>query len=229
MKKMNLYKSKKNIFIVIYNFKKVKRKLYFINKRLFDIVFALFGTIFLVPMYLLIKIAYWLMGDTEPVIYKQKRIGKNGRIFYIYKFRTMSAKADEKLMELLEDPKYKEEWELKQKLENDPRVTKVGKILRETSLDEMPQFINVIKGEMSIIGPRPLLEGELDMHNGNRKIYESIRPGISGWWTVNGRTETTYEQRLELEYFYCKKCNLILDIKCIILTIFVVLLRKGAI
>ncbi len=103
--------------------------------------------------------------------------------------------ADEVLKELLKDPKYKKEWDLNQKFENDPRITKMGNILRKTSLDELPQFINVIKGDMSMIGPRPLVEGELDAHKGNHTIYESVRPGISGWWAANGRSATTYEKK----------------------------------
>ena len=140
----------------------------------------------------------------------------------------MVCNADEVLKELLKDPKYKKEWDLNQKFENDPRITKIGNILRKTSLDELPQFINVIKGDMSMIGPRPLVEGELDAHKGNHAIYESVRPGISGWWAANGRSATTYERRLELEYFYCKNCNLILDIKCVFLTIAAVLFKTGA-
>ena len=147
---------------------------------------------------------------------------------YIYKFRSMVYNADEVLKELLKDPKYRKEWDINQKFENDPRVTKIGKILRKTSLDEIPQFINVLKGDMSLIGPRPLVEGELDAHKGNPMVYQSVRPGISGWWAANGRSATTYEKRLELEYYYCKNCNLILDIKCVFLTIKAVLYKEGA-
>ena len=136
--------------------------------------------------------------------------------------------ADEVLKELLKDPKYKKEWDENQKLENDPRITKIGKILRKTSLDELPQFINVMKGDMSLIGPRPLVEGELDAHEGNHEIYESVRPGISGWWAANGRSCTSYDKRLDLEYYYCRNCSILLDIKCIFLTIKAVLSRNGA-
>lgn len=206
----------------------IRKTLYFIIKRLFDIICSLIGCIFLLPIALIVKISYLLSGDTKTIFYKQKRIGKNGKFIYIYKFRSMVVNADEVLKELLKDPKYKKEWDLNQKLENDPRITKIGNILRKTSLDELPQFINVLKGDMSMIGPRPLVEGELDAHKGDHTIYESVRPGISGWWAANGRSATTYEKRLELEYFYCKNCNLILDIKCIFLTIVAVLFKKGA-
>ena len=194
---------------------KIERKIYFTIKRLFDVS-------------IITKISYMFTGDNKTIFYKQKRIGKNGKFIYIYKFRSMIYNADEVLKELLKNPVYKKEWDLYQKLGNDPRITKIGKILRKTSLDELPQFINVIKGDMSLIGPRPLVEGELDAHNGNHMIYESVRPGISGWWAANGRSVISYEKRLELEYFYCENCNLWLDIKCIFLTIAAVLFKRGA-
>ena len=208
--------------------KKIDRFFYFFIKRLFDIVFSLLGIMFLFPISLIVKISYVLSGDYKTIFYKQKRIGKNGKIIYIFKYRTMIPDADKVLKELLKKPKYKKEWKSHHKLSNDPRITKVGRILRKSSLDEFPQFINVLKGDLSIIGPRPLVEGELDEHNGNHEIYESVRPGISGWWAANGRSATTYERILELEYFYCKNCNLILDIKCVFLTIAAVLFKKGA-
>ena len=115
-----------------------------------------------------------------------------------------------------------------QKFENDPRITKIGNILRKTSLDEVPQFINILKGDMTMIGPRPLVPGELDSHNGNHEIYESVRPGITGWWACNGRSATTYEERLDLEYYYVKNRSLWLDIKCVFKTISAVICKKGA-
>lgn len=206
----------------------IKRTLYFIIKRLFDIVCSLIGCIFLLPIALIVKISYLLSGDTKTIFYKQKRIGKNGKFIYIYKFRSMVVNADEVLKELLKDPKYKKEWDENQKFENDPRITKMGKILRKTSLDEVPQFINVLKGDLSLIGPRPLIEGELDAHNGNHEIYEAVKPGITGWWAANGRSATTYEKRLELEYYYVKHCSILLDIKCVFKTIKAVVFKTGA-
>lgn len=207
---------------------KIERASYFSIKRIFDIICSLLGIIALIPVAIVTKICYIATGDKKSIFYKQKRVGKNGKPIYIYKFRSMVCNADEVLKELLKDPKYKKEWDLNQKFENDPRITKMGNILRKTSLDELPQFINVIKGDMSMIGPRPLVEGELDAHKGNHAIYESVRPGISGWWAANGRSATTYERRLELEYFYCENCNLTLDIKCVFLTIAAVLFKTGA-
>ena len=208
--------------------KRIERVTYFSSKRIFDIFAALLGCIFLLPITLIVKICNLFSKDFDSVFYKQKRVGQNGKKIYIYKFRSMVSNADEILKELLKDPKYAKEWKENQKFGLDPRITKIGNILRRTSLDELPQLLNVLKGDMSLIGPRPLVEGELDNHNGNHKIYESVRPGITGWWGCNGRSATTYEERLNLEYYYCKNCSLILDIKCFFKTIEAVLFKKGA-
>lgn len=206
----------------------IRKTLYFGIKRLFDIFCSLIGCIFLLPIAFIVKISYLLSGDKKTIFYKQKRVGKNGKPIYIYKFRSMVVNADEVLKELLKNPKYKKEWDENQKFEDDPRITKMGKILRKTSLDEMPQFINVLKGDLSLIGPRPLVEGELDAHNGNHEIYEAVKPGITGWWAANGRSATTYKKRLELEYYYVKNCSILLDIKCIFRTVKAVVFKTGA-
>ena len=206
----------------------IKKYLYFGVKRLFDILIALIGCLFLLPIILIVKISYLLHKDFDSIFFRQKRIGKNGKEFNLYKFRSMVPNADEELKELLKDPKYKEEWDLNQKFEHDPRITSMGNILRKTSLDELPQFINILIGDMSLIGPRPLVPGELDSHNGNHELYESVRPGISGWWAANGRSATTYERRLELEYYYVQRCGLILDIRCVFRTIKAVIYKTGA-
>lgn len=201
---------------------------YLAIKRFFDIVASSLGCLTLLPVMIVVKIANLFSGDKAPIFYKQKRIGRNGKLIYIYKFRSMVPNADEVLAELLKKPEYKAEWDKNQKFHNDPRITKIGKILRKTSLDELPQFINVLKGDMSLIGPRPLIEGELDAHNGDHILYESVRPGVSGWWAANGRSDTTYEKRLELEYYYCRNCSLLLDLKCVWLTISAIVFKKGA-
>lgn len=206
----------------------IKKYLYFGVKRLFDILIALIGCLFLLPIILIVKISYLLHKDFDSIFFRQKRIGKNGKEFNLYKFRSMVPNADEVLKELLKDPKYKEEWDLNQKFEHDPRITSMGNMLRKTSLDELPQFINILIGDMSLIGPRPLVPGELDSHNGNHELYESVRPGISGWWAANGRSATTYERRLELEYYYVQHCSLILDIRCVFRTIKAVVFKTGA-
>ena len=207
---------------------KITTSIYLKIKRLFDIVFGLLGIIALVPVTMIVFIINIFNKDYSSVFYTHTRIGKDGKEFKLYKFRSMVPNADEVLKELLKQKKYKKEWAKNQKLNNDPRITKIGKILRKTSLDELPQFINVLKGDMSLIGPRPLIKGELDEHNGDHAIYESVKPGITGWWACNGRSATTYQKRLELEYYYVKNIGLLLDIKCIFLTIKAVISRKGA-
>ena len=204
-----------------------RQQFYLLFKRFADIILSLFALALLVPIYIGIKIASILSGDNEPIIYKQVRVGQNGKEFDLYKFRSMIPNADEVLKELLKDEKRKKEWKANQKLDNDPRITKVGHFIRKTSLDEFPQFINVLKGDMSIIGPRPLVPGELVEKSGT-KLYHKIKPGITGWWACNGRSNITYNERLELEYYYIKNVSLSLDLMCIIKTIYVVLFRKGA-
>lgn len=204
------------------------QKIYFIIKRLFDIIVALIGSALLLPMAIIVKICYMLQGDFSSIFFTQERVGKHGKIIKLYKFRTMVPDAEEVLKKMLKEEKWKKEWKQNQKFEKDPRITPIGKVLRKASLDEFPQFLNVLKGDMSLIGPRPLVPGELDDHNGNHKVYESVKPGITGWWACNGRNATSYDDRLALEYYYVNKVSLILDIKCVFKTITAVISRKGA-
>jgi len=210
-------KKKKNCFFV-----------YSFFKRLFDILVGVLGILLLIPVSIIVKVVNLINKDTAPIFYSHTRIGKNGKEFKLYKFRSMVPDADEVLKKMLKQKKYADEWKKNQKFENDPRITKVGNFLRKSSLDELPQFINVLLGHMSLIGPRPLLKGELDEHNGSHEVYESVRPGITGWWACNGRSAITYEDRLNLEYYYIKNQSFLLDIKCIFKTIAVVINRKGA-
>ena len=196
-------------------------------KRVFDIICGLIGLVVLGPLSLIVKIVNLMSGDTKSIFYTQKRIGLNGKIIRIFKFRSMVPNADEVLEEMLKDEKYRKEWEENQKFENDPRITKIGNFLRKTSLDEVPQLLNVLKGDMSLVGPRPLVEGELEAHDG-LKLYNSVKPGITGWWGCNGRSNIDYRERLELEYYYVKHCSLYLDILCIFKTVFAVLKREGS-
>lgn len=200
---------------------------YLIVKRVLDIFFGIIGVIILIPMTIIVKIAYLLTGDTAPIFYTHERIGQYGKPFQLIKYRSMVPNADEVLKELLKQEKYRKEWEQNQKFEKDPRITKVGRFLRKTSLDEFPQFINVIKGEMSVVGPRPLIRGELEEHNG-LTLYNKVRPGVTGWWACNGRSNIKYKERLELEYFYVKNCSLYLDALCIFRSVFAVIHRDGA-
>ena len=205
-----------------------KKYFYRFIKRTFDILCSLIGIIFLIPLTIIIKLCYILTGDFKSIFYSQDRIGKNGKIIHLFKFRSMVPDADERLKELLKNPKYKKEWDKYRKLDNDPRITKIGKILRKTSLDEFPQFINILIGDMSLIGPRPLVEGELDEHNGDHELYESMRPGLTGWWACNGRSANDYKARLDLEYYYVENCSIWLDIKCIFKTVGAVFTFDGA-
>ncbi|MDD3392075.1 MAG: sugar transferase [Bacilli bacterium] len=197
-------------------------------KRMFDIFFSVIGIIFLLPITVIVKIISICNGDYDSIFFKQERIGLDGKSFNLYKFRSMVPNAEDVLIELLKQDSYRDEWDLNQKFSNDPRITKIGQLLRKTSLDELPQLINILKGDMSLIGPRPLVHGELDSHSGNHNIYESVRPGITGWWACNGRSDIDYSERLKLEYYYIQNCSVALDIKCIFKTIRIVIKKKGA-
>ena len=203
------------------------QRFYFVLKRILDVIFSILGCILLIPVYLIIRICYLLSGDRFPIVYKHTRIGLDGKPFELYKFRSMIHNADAVLEDVLKDKDLNKEWQENQKLENDPRITKVGRFIRKTSIDEMPQFINVLKGEMSVIGPRPLVPDELVSKNGI-KLYERVKPGITGWWACNGRSNMSYEERLEHEYYYVRNCSLSLDILCVLRTIYVVIFEKGA-
>ena len=204
-----------------------KQMIYMAVKRLMDILFGLVGLVALLPLMLMVKVSFLLTGDKKPIFYTQTRVGLNGQPFQLIKFRSMVSNAGEILQELLKDPKYAKEWAENQKFEHDPRITKMGGFLRKTSLDEVPQFINVLKGDMSVIGPRPLVPGELEQHGG-LQLYNQVKPGITGWWGCNGRSNTTYEERLELEYSYVRNCSLWMDALCVVKTVVVLMKREGA-
>ena len=190
------------------------RKAYFAVKRFFDIFISLIGLIFVVPVAVVVKLCYVISGDMKPVLYKQKRIGKNGKPIYIYKFRSMVSNADKVLEELLEKEEYKEEWEQNQKFENDPRITGIGNVLRKTSLDEIPQFINVLKGDMSLVGTRPPTVNEFKQYQGHHKRRLSMKPGITGMWQAYGRsTVKDFEQIVKMDLDYIDHWSLGLDMK----------------
>lgn len=203
------------------------QRLYFHLKRILDIVFSVFMMIPLLFLTCFIKVINLVKNEKGPLLYKQKRVGKDGKLFDIIKFRTMSPDAEAELRELLKDDENRNEWEEYHKLKNDPRITPFGLFLRKSSLDEFPQFINVLKGDMAIIGPRPLVPGELELHDG-LSIYNSVKPGITGWWACNGRSILTYKERLEYEYEYIKNISLWMDIKVFFKTIICVINKAGA-
>ncbi len=198
-------------------------------KRSFDIVFSLTVLITLSPLLLIIAVLIKITSR-GPVIYKHRRIGKDGKEFYVYKFRTMYKDADKMLKELLEkDKKARELWEKSRKIPNDPRITPVGRILRKFSLDEIPQFFNVLKGEMSVVGPRPVMMDEIEKYYKKfGKYYFMVRPGITGLWQVSGRSDTNYEMRLNLDLIYVLNQSFWLDMVIIFKTLKVVFGGEGA-
>ena len=198
-------------------------------KRCIDICGGLVGVILLLPITFVVKVANILNKDNGPVFYTQDRIGKNGKLFKIYKYRTMIQDADKKLFELLErDEKAREEYKINKKLKNDPRITKFGSFLRKTSIDELPQLINVLKGDMSIVGPRPYLPREQeDMGNYYNKIIET-KPGITGLWQVSGRSNTTFEERMKFDLKYNNEFSVSKDIEILLKTAVSVAKKEGA-
>lgn len=212
--------------------KKIKGVLYIEKflKRIIDIIGGLVGIIFLIPIMVGIKIANIIAKDNGPLFYKQKRIGKDGKEFYLYKFRSMIVNADEVLFEYLaENEEAKKEYDEYKKLKNDPRVTRVGKFIRNTSLDEFPQFINVLKGDMSLVGPRPYLPREKDSMGIKYDKVILAKPGITGMWQVCGRSEVTFKERLDMDIEYHYNWSLKTDIKLLLKTVKKVLMREGAI
>lgn len=197
-------------------------------KRLLDIILSLIGLIILIPICIVVKISFLCKGDKKSIFFKHMRIGKDGKPFMMYKFRSMVHNAEELLEELLKEEHYRKQWADNQKIDNDPRVTTIGAFLRKSSLDELPQLLNVLKGDMSIVGPRPLVEGELEEHGGS-KLYWQEKPGLTGWWGSHGRSDVDYEQRLELEYYYIRNMSFKLDVICIFKTITAVLNHEGAV
>lgn len=198
-------------------------------KRIFDLVFSICALILLSPVFLTLAFAIKLTSQGK-IFYAQERIGRGAKSFYCYKFRTMYSDADERLLKILaSDPKKRIEWKLKHKLTDDPRITPLGKFLRQTSLDELPQFWNVVRGDLSVVGPRPVVQDEIDRHFGV-KAYKilSVRPGITGLWQVSGRNDTSYEERVKLDETYIDKQSLLLDLKLIFKTLPVMLASKGA-
>lgn len=207
-----------NINIYIYNF----------IKRIIDILAGLVGVFFFLIIALFVKVAKIINRDKSRLIYSHKRIGKNGELFNFYKFQSMLEDSEGILTELLKDPARKKEWKKFRKFEDDPRITKVGKFLRKTSLDEFAQFINVLKGDMSLIGPRPYMpREEEDMGFYKKEIIKS-KPGITGLWQVSGRNNTTFEERMDLDKQYSKKKSLWFDFKILVKTFLQVFKKDGA-
>lgn len=206
---MNTNVSESNVIvdeaIVQPNIKKkveVRKVLYKVVKRLIDILGGLVGCVLLVPITVAVYIARKVLKEDDgPMFYEHLRYGKDGKKFIIYKFRSMCIDADKKLKEYLEqNEEAKKEFEENHKLKDDPRITKLGKFIRKTSIDELPQFVNVLKGDMSLIGPRPIVDGEIEKYGENKDKFLSVRPGLTGYWAANGRSDITYEERMKWNY-----------------------------
>ena len=197
-------------------------------KRLFDITATIVGGILISPILLIIAI--WVYHDSPgPVIFKHRRVGKDGKEFNCYKFRSMCVNSKEVLEHLLAtDPAAKAEWDKEFKLKDDPRITKSGAFLRKTSLDELPQLWNVLKGEMSLVGPRPIVQAEVPRYGKYIKEYYSVLPGITGMWQTSGRSDIDYPERVQMDSWYVHNWNVWLDLVLLWRTVSVVLNHKGA-
>jgi exopolysaccharide production protein ExoY len=197
-------------------------------KRTVDILLALSGIILLAPL-LIICFAVTALTSPGPALFRHRRVGFNGKHFDCFKFRTMVTDAPERLRRLLEsDPSAAAEWTTNRKLRNDPRITAIGGILRKSSLDELPQLFNVLRGDMSIVGPRPVTDEELERYASSVNAYLSCRPGITGLWQVSGRSTTTYNKRVACDTFYARNWSMALDVKIIAVTIPALLVSDNA-
>lgn len=201
---------------------------FLIIKRTVDIIVGLLGTILLLPISIIIKICLIITKDKGPLFFKQKRVGKDGCEIYIYKFRSMVVGAEELLKELMKnDPKIKEEYETNKKLANDPRITKVGKFIRATCIDEMPQFLNLLKGDMTLVGPRPYLFGEVKDIGSFFSEIVSVKPGITGLWQVSEKSDMSFKRRCIIDKYYANNYTLLLDIKIFLLTFVTIICSRG--
>jgi exopolysaccharide production protein ExoY len=188
-------------------------------KRFVDVFLAMSGIVLLAPLLIICFIAT-VISSPGPALFRHRRVGFNGKHFDCLKFRTMVTDAPERLRRLLEsDPLAASEWAATRKLRHDPRVTAIGAILRKSSLDELPQLFNVLKGEMSIVGPRPVTDEELERYGTSIGAYLACKPGITGLWQVSGRSSTTYDKRVACETFYARNWSMALDAKIVIVTI----------
>jgi lipopolysaccharide/colanic/teichoic acid biosynthesis glycosyltransferase len=202
-----------------------ERLSYRLGKRMMDILLSSVAVLLLSPLFLIIS-AIIVATDGFPIFYRQKRVGKDGKLFWIYKFRSMRKDADRILME---NKELLAEFEKNFKLEKDPRITPIGNFIRKTSIDEFPQFLNVLLGDMSLVGPRPVVERELEtLYGPDAAYYTAVKPGCAGLWQCSGRSDTTYEERVALDVRYVKRASLWFDLVIMVRTFFAIVLKKGA-
>lgn len=196
--------------------------------RVIDRVGALLLLILVLPLMALIAIGV-VMASPGPVFFKQKRIGRAGRLFWCYKFRTMDVDADEKLSDLLDTcEESRQQWDADRKLRHDPRIFPLGRFLRRSSLDELPQLFNILRGEMSLVGPRPIVESEASMYGRYIVHYCAVRPGLTGLWQINGRNDVSYRRRVAFDVVYARKGRVGDNIRIILQTVPAVLVAKGS-
>ena len=198
---------------------------YLFLKRLVDIVLSLIGLAFSILPMLIISLVI-MLESPGPAVYLHDRIGKNGKPLRLLKFRSMYAHADEMIKDFT--PEQRAEWEENFKLKNDPRITKVGKFLRRTSLDELPQLVNILKGDISIVGPRPVVQRELEKYGDMQDLLLSVTPGLTGYWQAYARSSCSYEQRIEMELHYARNANFWWDVKIFFATFGAVIRGDGA-
>ena len=195
---------------------------------LINFVIAAALLLFFAPLMVAVAIAVFVQ-DGGPVIFAHQRVGRGGRMFACLKFRSMATDAQARLQHLLTtNPAAKAEWERDHKLRNDPRITRLGDVLRRSSIDELPQLFNVLRGEMSLVGPRPIVELEARRYGRRIGDYCSVRPGITGLWQVSGRNDTSYRRRVAMDVVYSRRKSLLLDARILVLTVPAVLLRRGS-
>jgi exopolysaccharide biosynthesis polyprenyl glycosylphosphotransferase len=202
-----------------------ENRLYILSKRIMDIILSLIGIIVLSPVFLIVAILIKVEDNEGPIIFKQIRVGKDSRTFKMYKFRSMVSNAEELKASLMDK---NEATGPVFKIKNDPRVTKVGKFIRKTSIDELPQLFNVLKGEMSLVGPRPPLLDEVAQYTDFEKQRLSVKPGLTCYWQVSGRSNLSFKEWIELDIKYINERNLVVDTKLILKTILVLFGSKGA-
>jgi Undecaprenyl-phosphate galactose phosphotransferase WbaP len=197
-------------------------------KRILDLALTIVGGLLILPLIALI--ALWIKADSPgPVLYSQQRIGQDGKEFRAWKFRSMAQNADTLLQDVLaRDPNLRDEWERTHKLKNDPRVSSSGRFLRRTSLDELPQLWNILRNEMSLVGPRPIVHAEIPKYGDSFALYIAVKSGLTGLWQISGRNDTSYAQRVNLDTFYVRNWSVWLDLYILFRTIETVVFHKGA-
>ena len=216
IKEIKLNSKISNKSFLVYNF----------FKRSFDIISASIGILFLLPLFIVLAILVKL-DSKGPIFFSHKRIGKNGKIIGIYKFRSMVSNSEEIFKNFTEEQK--KEFEKNFKLDDDPRITKIGGFLRKTSLDELPQLLNIIKGDMSVVGPIPIVRAEVEKYGVCADKLFSVKPGLTGFWQANGRSDTTYEERVQMDMYYIDNRSFLLDIRIILKTVISVIRKEGAV